>query len=440
MRIGQARTATAADFTKLWFGESVSLVGAQVALLALPLTVLEVLHASVREVGLLNALSFVPFTGALLVGVWIDRVRRRHAMIGSNIIRAGVLLTLPLLAWTGQLRLEIVYGAALVLGACSVIFDVAYQSYLPALVAPTELVRANSRMEGSAALAQVAGPGAAGILVDLLTAPIALVANGLSYLVSLWSLLLIRRPEVPPAPRRERGSLWRDIGDGLRLTFSNNLLRACLGQAATYNMCWLAQQTVFLPYATERLGMSPSLLGLVMGSGAVGSVGGAVVAGRLARRRGHGPAILIATLLSGAAPALLPVVHDQRPVGLALLVVSFFLGGAGLSIANVHMVSLRQAVTPPDTLGRVNASYRFVAWGVMPLGALAGGFLADAAGLRVALVVIAAVFLSAPMWILFSKVPELRSLDAATRPSRPDPVESGMVYTARAPYDDQPGS
>ncbi|MBV1855002.1 MFS transporter [Catellatospora tritici] len=439
MRLAQARIGAGADFGRLWFGESVSLIGAQVALLALPLTVLEILHASVREVGLLNAMTFIPFTGALLVGVWIDRVRRRHAMIGSNVIRAGVLLTLPLLAWSGQLRLELVYGAALVLGACSVIFDVAYQSYLPSLVGPAELVRANSRMEGSAALAQVAGPGAAGILVDLLTAPIALVANGLSYLVSLWSLLLIRRPEAPPVAREHRGNLWRDIGDGLRLTFTNNLLRACLGQAATYNMCWLAQQTVFLPYATERLGMTPSLLGLVMGSGAVGSVGGAVVAGRLAHRWGHGPAILAATLLSGAAPVLLPVVHDQRPVGLGLMIVSFFLGGAGLSIANVHMVSLRQAVTPQETLGRVNASYRFVAWGVMPVGALAGGFLADAAGLRVALVVIAGAFLSAPLWILFSKVPRLRSLDAAARPDQPVPVEPGMVYAAAARYDDQPG-
>lgn len=398
------------DFNKFWIGETLSLVGAQVAFLALPLTILNNFDASSSETGLLNTLLFLPFTCSLFVGVWVDRVRRRPAMVGSNIVRAATLFVIPLMATTGSLRLEHVYVCALIIGICTVVFDVSYQTYVPFLVGTDGLVAANSRLEGSVAFAQAAGPPLAGLLVGLLTAPIALIVNGVSYLVSVASLTAVRKQEPKQAPVARTSSIWREVGGGLRFAFGDRLARGCLLQGSTYNFAWLAQHTVFLPYATHRLGMGAETIGVVMGSGAVGAIVGAMIAQRFAAYWGTGRTIAVATIISGAAPLLLPIAtgHGVRDVGMMLI--SFFLSGVGLTVANVHMVSLRQTVTPAPLLGRVNASFRFVSWGVMPVGALLGGYLGDRVGLRATLLMVSVVFMVAPLWIFLSGVHRVRSL------------------------------
>lgn len=411
-----SRDERRADFTKFWLGETISLVGAQVAVLALPLTVLTTFHGSSSETGLLNSLLFLPFTCSLFVGVWVDSIRLRPAMVGSNIVRAAVLLLLPLLATTGNLRLIHVYAAALLMGICAVVFDVSYWSYGPFVARSDGLVAANSRLEGSVGFAQVAGPPLAGLLVGFFTAPIALFANGISYLVSIASLLAISKREPKPVRAARNRSMRREIGDGLRFAFGNDLARACLLQGSTYNFCWLAQQTVFLPYATRRLGMAPETIGVIMGSGAVGAIVGAIVAQPIAAKCGTGRAIALATMVSGAAPLLLPIAGGRAAWPVAIMLTSFFLSGAGLTIANVHMVSLRQTITPTRLLARVNASFRFVSWGTMPIGGLLGGYLGDRIGLRAALLVVAAAGLTAPLWIVFSRVPRMRTLQELAPP------------------------
>lgn len=403
------------DFLKLWGGETVSQFGSQITQLALPLTAVLALDASPAEMGVLNAAIYAPFLVlTLLVGVWVDRAKRRPIMLLSAVGRAMVLAILPVLHVLDVLSIGHLYVAALVLGSLTVIFEVTYQSYLPSLVRGDQLVESNSKLQVSASSAQVGGPALAGWLVGWLGGPVALLIDAISFAVSALSLAAIRTTEErPEPPARESRSIIRDIGKGLRFTFGNRWLRPCVLEAGTYNMFWLSLETVFLLYATDELGLSPGAIGLVLGGGAMGALVGSFLPGWLGIRWGIGPTISLSMVVGCAAPVLVPLAAGPTPVLLSLLVLSFFLGGAGTTVANVHVVSLRQGVTPPDVLGRMNASYRFVAWGTVPLGALLGGALGSTIGLRPTLFVAAAGVFSAALWIVLSPIRSLRVLPEA---------------------------
>ncbi|GGW59980.1 MFS transporter [Streptomyces caelestis] len=403
-----------AEFMKFWTGEGISQIGAQVTTLALPLTAVLTLDATSSEVGLVNAASYAPFLlVTLLVGVWVDRVRKRPLMIAANAGRALLVSAVPLLAVLDLLRIEFVYVAALLIGVLTVVFDVAYQSYLPTLIGKEHLVEGNSKLQGTSSLAQIGGPGLAGLLIGWATAPYALLINGGSYLVSVVSLLAIRRPEPPPAQPEQRTGLWRSVGDGIRIIWQSAHLRACALQSGLYNMCWMSLQTVFVLYAARRLDLSPGTIGLLLGTGAVGSLGGSLVARGLKRVMGLGPAILGALLLCCVAPVVIPLAPANGGiVTLALMVAAFALIGAGGTMANIHIISLRQSITPDELLGRMNAGYRFVSWGMLPLGALIGGWLGDLIGLRETLFVTAAAFLSAVLVVFLSPVWRLKDFPA----------------------------
>ncbi|MER7908790.1 MFS transporter [Streptomyces sp. NPDC096068] len=372
--------------------------------------ILRTLDASSSQVGLVNAASYAPFLlVTLLVGVWVDRVRRRPLMITANVGRALLVTAVPLLAVTDLLRIEFVYVAALLIGALTVVFDVAYQSYLPTLIGKEHLVEGNSKLQGTSSLAQIGGPGLAGLLIGWVTAPYALLINGASYLVSVVTLLTIRRPEPPPVvPERPTG-LWKSVGDGIRIIWHSAHLRACALQSGLYNFCWMSLQTVFVLYAARRLDLSPGTIGLLLGTGAVGSLGGSLVARSLKRTMGLGPAILAALVLCCAAPVIIPLAPANDGIlTLVLFVAAFALIGAGGTMANIHIISLRQSITPDELLGRMNAGYRFVSWGMLPLGALLGGWLGDLIGLRETLFVTAGAFLSAVLVVLLSPVWRLK--------------------------------
>ncbi|MCH0538530.1 MFS transporter [Streptomyces sp. MUM 203J] len=399
-----------AEFMKFWTGEAISQVGAQVTLLALPLTAVLALEASSSQVGLVNAASYAPFLlVTLLVGVWVDRVRRRPLMIMANAVRALLVTAVPLLAVLDLLRIEFVYVAALFIGALTVVFDVAYQSYLPTLIGKEHLVEGNSKLQGTSSLAQIGGPGLAGLLIGWVTAPFALLINGVSYLVSVITLVTIRRPEPQPAPPERQTGLWKSVGDGVRIIWDSAHLRACALQSGLYNLCWMSLQTVFVLYAARRLELSPGMIGLLLGTGAVGSLAGSLVARQLKQVLGLGAAILTALLLCCLAPVIIPLAPaNGSPGSLALFVLAFAMIGAGGTIANIHVISLRQSITPDELLGRMNAGYRFVSWGTLPLGALIGGWLGDVIGLRETLFVTAGAFLSAVLVVLASPVWRLK--------------------------------
>jgi MFS family permease len=332
-----------------------------------------------------------------------------------------VLFSIPLLAWSDALTMGYLYLAALVLGGFTVMFEVTWQAYLPGLVERDELLEANSKLQVSTSAAQVGGPALGGWLVGVLTAPVALILDACSFLFSAATLAAIRRPEPPrePAAGTPRQPVLRGIGQGLRFTLGDSRLRPCMLEAGTYNLFWLVLETTFLLYATRQLGMSPALIGLVFGGGAVGALAGSLVAGRISTRLGVGTTVTLSMILGCAAPLLVPLADGSRPVLTAVLLLSFFVGGAGTTVANIQVVSLRQAITPDLMLGRMNASYRFVAWGTVPIGSLLGGWLGGAIGLRPTLTIGALGLLASAGWIVFSPIRRLHDLPAAEPATAP---------------------
>ena len=400
------------DFLTFWTGETFSQVGAQITQLALPLTAVYTLKISTAGLGLLNAASFAPFLGfSLLIGVWVDRLRCRPLMIASNVGRCVLVGSIPLLALLHELRLGYLYLAALAIGVLTVLFNVAYQAYLPALVDRDNLVEANSKMQVTSSVAQIGGPGLAGLLIQLLSAPLALSVNAGTYLLSLGTLAGIRRPEPAPAPR-ERRRFWHEIGEGLRFVFADGRLRACALQSGVYNLFWMSLQTLFLLYAARRLHLGAGAIGLILSTGAMGSLLGSLAASRVKTILGLGPAIVAEVALCCLAPVLIPLAAGPRPMVTGLFVAAIALAGLGATMANVHIISLRQTITPDVMLGRMNASYLFVSWGCLPLGGLLGGALGGTVGLRDGLFLTAAGFMIAIALIVFSPIPRLRDLPA----------------------------
>jgi MFS family permease len=402
-----ARLRRNGDFVKLWAGETISLLGTQVTVLALPLVAVITLHASAGEVGILNACRYAPFVVVTLVaGVVVDRVRRRPTLIVANAARAVLVALIPLGAVLGWLRIEYVCAIAFAVGIFTVFFDLAYQAYLPSLVERELLTPANGRLQASASAAELGGPGLGGLLVQALGAPYALVADAVSYAVSIFSVSAIRDREPEPV-REGRPPLVSAIRAGFAFTFRNPYLRAIAGEAATFNLFEQAILTVFVVYAIRRLDFSPGLLGLVISTGAAGALAGSLLAGRLDHRLGFGRATVASMVVACVIPLLIALPAGGRAPTATALAAVFFVWGAAVAVSNVLVVSLRQTVTPDAMLGRMNASYRFFTFGAIPLGALLGGGLAVVIGLRATLVVSALGFLLALAWILFSPVGRL---------------------------------
>lgn len=408
------------DFLKLWSGETISLFGTQVTALALPLTAVLTLEASVAELGVLNAARYAPFIAVILfAGVWVDRRHRRPVLLQTNLGRALLIAIVPAAAFADLLRIELLYAVGFLVGVLTVFFDLAYQSYVPALVGRAELTAANSRLEASRSAAEVGGPGIGGLLVQLATAPYALLIDAVSFLVSAGALWAIRHEEQPPARPRSGERAREAIRDGFAFTFANRYLRPIAGEAATFNLFEQVIMTVFVVYAVRDLQLSAGQLGFVIAVGAGGALLGAVSAPFPARRYGVGKTIVGAMVLACLVPLALPAVTGAPRVAVPLFSLAFFVWGLAIAVSNVHVVSLRQAVTPDDLLGRVNASYRFFTYGAIPLGALAGGFLGEAIGLRPTLVIGSLGLLVALLWMAASSVPRLVVLPDGPTSSRP---------------------
>jgi MFS family permease len=400
------------DFVRFWAGESVSLVGSQVTALALPFMAVLVLDASPAQMGLLGAVGFLPFLVVTLpAGAWIDRHDRRPVLIVANLGRAALLATIPLAAALHVLGMELLYLIAFAVGVLTVAFEVAYLAYLPSLVSRERLTTANGRLLASASAAEMGGPGLAGLLISIVGAPVALAVDAASYIVSAISLIGIARREPPPAPDPAGGRhVIAEIREGLQVTFGSPLLRAVAAEAATYNGLYQMIEVLVLLYFTRELGLDPTTIGLLFAVGAVGALLGSLVAGKLAARFGLGRTIAGSMVLGCAAPLLLPLASGPPLVSGALIAASFFVGGFGVAISNVHVVSIRQTATPDRLLGRMNASYRTVVYGAIPLGALLGGVLGELIGLRETLTVAAVGLLLAPLWVLRSPIPGMRRL------------------------------
>ena len=388
------------DFLNLWAGETISQVGTQISLIALPLVAILELDASAFEVSLLTAFDFLPFLlFSLPAGVWVDRLRRRPILVLSDVVRAVALASIPIAAVLDWLTIWQLYAVGFVVGALTVAFDVAYQSYLPSLIGRGQLVEGNSKLELSRSAAQIAGPGLGGILVSALTAPYAVAVDAVSFLASALFLQRIRTVEPPPARAEER-SLRTELWEGLRYLFGDPRWRSFTGYVASINLFQAIVFAVLIVYAVRSLGLSAAEIGLIFAISNVGSVVAALTAGRIARALGVGPTLILAGFLSGVPLLVLPLASAEQPVPLLLapLTVEAF----AIVLYNVTGISYVQSVVPDRILGRMTASRRFVVWGTIPIGSVIGGVLATSIGLRETLVVGAVGASFCFLWLVFS--------------------------------------
>jgi MFS family permease len=412
------------DFLKLWSAETISVFGSTIDDLAFPLVAVLVLDASAFEVAVLGTVLFLPFIFFTLpAGVWVDRLPRRPILIVGDFGRAALYATVPIAYVADVLTLWQLYVVGFLVGVFQVFFDVAYQSYLPSLVDRDQIAEGNSKLEISRSTAQLSGPGLGGILVEVLTAPYAILVDALSFVASGLFLLGIRKPEPKPEPRTVDGrktSMWHELKEGFRFVLGNPNLRAQAGCTATSNLFSSVAFATFLVFAVRELELSPGLIGLVFSLGAVGSFLAALTATRISRRLGIGPATIAVGVLWGPTFFLIAF----APVGTAavpFLVTASLVFGFTVVVYNIVQVSYRQAICPPRLQGRMNSVMRFLVWGTIPLGTLAGGVLATWLGLREAIVVGAIGSMLSILWIVFSPQRHLREL--------PEPVEDEPVAT-----------
>jgi hypothetical protein len=403
-----------ADFAKLWVGETVSQIGTQVTQFTLPLVAILTLNATVLQVGLLNALRFVPvIVVALFAGVWLDRRRRRPVLIACALGNAVLIGLIPLSSAAGLLSIGLLYVVAVLAGTLTVVFDVGALSYVPFLVHQRHLTDANSKLQASDAVAGIAGPGLAGILVGLLTAPITLSVDSVSYLFSAIGVIAIRKREPDPEVPDERPSIRGSIAEGFRAVYGIGLLRVLLAQSAALNVGFGAVSTIFTVYGVRVLHLSPDKLGIAVGSLAAGALVGALLAARVESVLGLGRTMAVAIVGVCASPLLLLIPRDASLGAMLLLMAGWFGHGLGIAMWNVNTITLRQVLTPMRLLARMNATYRMLLFGALPVGALAAGLLGSAVGLRSA-IVISVIALTSPMlWLFFSPVFRLKEMPQA---------------------------
>jgi MFS family permease len=374
------------DFMKLWIGQSISEFGTPVSQIAIPWIAIKTIKASAFEVATLSTVQFLPFLlFALPAGVWVDRLQRRAVLIVGDAGRALLLATIPVAYVYDVLTLTQLYVVSFLVGILTVFFDVAYQSYLPALVERAQLVEGNSKLQVSVSGAQIAGPAMGGGLIQLLTAPYAILVDAVSFVASGAFTVAIRKREVLPERTKESPKLWAELKEGLGYVLKHPLLRPQAICTGTSNFFGNIGFAILLVYAARHWHMSAGLVGLGFGIGSVGWLVGALAAPRIQRVLGVGKTTLAMTPLFGLPWLLIPL--SPTRLGFPALIAAMVLGGFASVVYNITQVSLRQAITPHRIQGRMNAVMRFLVWGTIPLGSLAGGALAATVGLRTTLIV-----------------------------------------------------
>jgi MFS family permease len=396
------------DFRHLWAAETVSQVGTQITLLALPVLAVTLLHATPLEMGVLAALETAAFLLiGLPAGAWVDRWRRKRVLVVNDLVRMVALASLPI-AWAlDALSLWQLFLVAAITGTATVFFDIAYQSYLPALVAADQIVDGNGKLESSRAVAQVAGPGVTGVLLKVLGAPVLIAFDAVSFLVSALFIGRIRHVDTVP-DRAARRTLRTEIAEGLGFVVRHPLLRRIVACTGTANFGSAMSGALLVLYSLRVLGLSESALGIVFAAGSVGGLVGAVTGARFARWVGEGRAIPLSSLVIVPFTALIPLAVVGAPA--LLLVVGWFGFSWAVVAYNITQVSFRQRLCPPHLLGRMNASVRFIVFGTQPLGALLGGALGGWIGIVPTLWISVGIAGLAAVWVVASPLMGMRDL------------------------------
>ena len=377
------------DFRRLWIADTVSQFGTQISAFAVPYTAIVFLNADAAQVGALATVEFLPFLlFTLPAGAWIDRMRRRPILIGGDLGRAVALGSIPVAYALGALTIIQLYLVGFCVGVLTVFFDGAYQSYLPAIVNEDELIEGNAKLQISGSAAQVTGQPLAGALVQLVAAPVTIVIDALSYLWSAFFVSRIGRQEAPLPPRAPGGTpvqrlraFAAEIGAGLRYVTGHRFLANIALCTGTANLFGNIMFTLLLLYEVRFLGLAPGIIGLIGFFAALGALLGGFTATALAARFGVGH-IIVASIFIGGIGALLVPVAPAGNLAAVFIAVSGAIGGWGSVVYNVNQVSLRQAITPNELMGRMNATMRFLVWGTIPIGSALGGILGSTIGVH----------------------------------------------------------
>jgi MFS family permease len=402
----------APDFRRLWLGQTISVFGDQVTQLGLPLVAVLTLGAGATQMGTLTAFGLLPhLIFSLPAGVWLDRVRaRRRLMIGADLARAALIGSIPVASLMGVLAMPQLYVVGFAAGTLSVVFDLSWNTLFVAVTQRDRYVEAMALLNGSRSLASVGGPTIGGLLVQVLSAPVAMFADSLSFLGSVFFLRRITSPEPPI--EAEEGTTREKLLAGLSFVLGDRIMRPTLLSVATINLFTFAVSALFILYATTTLGVSPGALGLALGTGAIGSVIGALVASPIGRRIGLGPAYALGCVLYPASLLLIPLAGPGMPMPLilALLFASEFGAGLGVMILDINVGAIIYARTPDRIRGRAGGAFRFINYGVRPIGALLGGLLGGLLGVREAIAIGIVAALAGVLFLVGSPILKLREL------------------------------
>jgi MFS family permease len=396
------------DFLKFWTGETINAFGSQVTAFALPMTAVFTLHATAIQVGVLSFLAFVPMLFlTLFVGVVVDHFPCRPVLLFTSLGQMVIIGSIPFMAFLHLLRLEYLYGIAFFSGCLTVFFEVAYQAYLPSLVDEKHLLEGNGKLETSHACAQIAGPGLAGLIVQWLTAPFAMLVDACSFLIAALFLAWIRKPE----PRKDRHetewAIFKEIGEGLKVVLQHRILWSIAAYNGTINLFNSAFLSIAVLYVVRDLKIEPVMYGVVLSMGSGGALVGSFLAKRIADRFGIGPTIIGATLFYGIGGLLLPLAEGIPGMALPFLMLSWFVQSLTLVVFNITQISFRQGLLPGHRQGRLNASMRFLICSTLPPGSLLGGAAGSAIGLLPTVMLSSVGMLFAFLWVLFSPVSSL---------------------------------
>ncbi|WP_405201544.1 MFS transporter [[Kitasatospora] papulosa] len=402
-------TVKGRDFRLFWFGETVSLLGNGIAVVALPFVAVLTLHAGTFVVGLLTSVAYLPWLLlGLPAGAWVDRLPRRPVMLVSDAVSFVAFVSVPIAAWAHVLTIPHLLAAAFICGCASVFFTTAQRAYLPTLLSDAELLSGNARLQGSESTAEIIGPGLAGMLVQAFGAVAGLLANALSFLVSWISLRAIQVTEPPPSPPPEvrRRRLRTEVRDGLRFLFRDRILRTLAVFSAVSNIALTGMSSIEVAFLVRTVGAGEAVVGAVLTLCGLGGVLGVLVSHQVSRRYGSARAVVIC--LCGAAPFTLLFPLTGPGAGLAFFVVGGVGVGAGVVAANIITDTFRQRYCPPDLIGRVSASAAVISFGAIAVGGLLGGVLGELSGVRETMWMMTGMYTLATVALVCSPIRKLR--------------------------------
>jgi predicted MFS family arabinose efflux permease len=410
-------------FRDYWTAQTISLFGDQIALLAIPLLAVLTLDADAQQMGLLGAVEVAPnLFFAFAFGAWADRrASRRAILVGADLGRAVLLFGIPLASLLGVLTMPLLYVAAFATGTLGTLFMVSEQTVFTSLVKPSEYIEANSLLIGSRSVSIVGGKTLGGVLVAALTAPVAVAVDAVTF---LFSALFVRRVDVPEPPAAPAGA---GLAVGIRFIRRTPLLQASLLGTATYNLFNTAFWALLVLFASRELGLGSGAIGIALGVGALGSILGTVWAKRLNSRIGLGKALIFSFVMAPLPLLLVPLASGPPALSWVLLTVAEFGSGIGVMILEVGLFSLQAALIPDGMRSRVWGAILFVNWGVRPLGALGGGLLAEAIGLRSTMWLAAIGGMAGVLWLIPSRMSKVR-----------DVAEDGLAVDPAVEPEDSP--